>query len=289
MGYQTRRFRFGCHVQSNQLSKRLQLPSRWCVCFSRTDAKKTLYERSNRHEGWNYPQNDGWSDRADCADFHRFRCAAPDEYAYSRGACVSVLRGRMGRHACEMSPKGFSTDIAQDTESRNNLSQIAATASAAGMESIGSLFGDPKETDTAQFATEPEFDLDVKQGFTTGISVSSDSTGQSAEDVMYAYLEAWRNLDFKAMGSLMTEQYRREGHEDPGDGDSINTSDEAPDEVVETGHQLEPVVVEKIIHERRRQSLLVSSEYVGDEFHFPTGTTTEYYRSGNVKVYQHLI
>ena len=186
-------------------------------------------------------------------------------------------------------PKGFSTDIAQDTESRNNLSQIAATASAAGMESIGSLFGDPKETDTAQFATEPEFDLDVKQGFTTGISVSSDSTGQSAEDVMYAYLEAWRNLDFKTMGSLMTEQYRREGHEDPGDGDSINTSDEAPDEVVETGHQLEPVVVEKIIHERRRQSLLVSSEYVGDEFHFQLAQLPSYYRSGNVKVYQHLI
>ena len=112
------------------------------------------------------------------------------------------------------------------------------------------------------------FDLYTVRGFTTDISVSSESTGQSAEDVMYAYFEAWQNLDHKAMGSLMTEQYRRSGHEDPGDGGSINMSDEAPDEVVKTRHQLEPMVVERIIRERQRQSLLVSSEYVGDEFHF---------------------
>ena len=164
-------------------------------------------------------------------------------------------------------PERFPTDTAQDTESWNNLPRIAATASAAGMESIDNLFGEPKETDTAQFATEPKFDLDVEQGFTTGISVSSESTSRSAEDVMYAYFEAWRNLDFKAMGSLMTEQYRREGHEDPGDGGSMNMSDEASDEVVKTSHQLEPTVLERIL-EGRRQALLVSSEYVGDEFHF---------------------
>ena len=44
-------------------------------------------------------------------------------------------------------------------------------------------------------------------------------------------------------------------------------SDEAPNEVVETSHQLEPTVLERIL-EGRRQALLVSSEYVGDEFHF---------------------
>ena len=164
-------------------------------------------------------------------------------------------------------PEGFPTDTAQGAESWNNLPQIAATASAAGMESIDNLFGEPEETDIAQFTTDGEFELDAEQHFTTDISVSSESTGQSAEDVMYAYLEGWRNLDFKAMGSLMTEQYRREGHEDPDDGSSINTSDEAPDEVVETSRQLEPTVLERIL-EGRRQALLVSSEYVGDEFHF---------------------
>ena len=119
-----------------------------------------------------------------------------------------------------------------------------------------------------QFATNGEFDLNIVQGFTTNTSVSSEGTGQSAEDVMYAYLEAWRNVDFKAMGSLMTEQFRREGHEDPGDGDSINMSDEDPDEGVKTMDQLERMAIEEKVRERRKQSLLVSSEYVGDEFHF---------------------
>ena len=158
-------------------------------------------------------------------------------------------------------PEGFPTDTAQGTENWNNLPQIAAMASTAGTEPIDGLFGEPEETDMAQFAIETEFELD----FTTDISVSSESTGQSAEDVMYAYLEGWRNSDHKVMGSLMTEQYRREGHEDPGDGGSINMSDEA-DEVVETRRQLDIVI--KALLELRRQSSLVSSEYVGDEFHF---------------------
>ena len=164
-------------------------------------------------------------------------------------------------------PERFPTDTAQGTENWNNLPQIAAMASTAGTEPIDGLFGEPEGTNMAQFTTDGEFDLYTVRGFTTDISVSSKSTGQSAEDVMYAYLEGWRNLDHKAMGSLMTEQYRREGHEDPGDGDSTNMSDEAPDEVVETSHQLEPTVLERIL-EGRRQALLVSSEYVGDEFHF---------------------
>ena len=162
---------------------------------------------------------------------------------------------------------GLLTDIAQDTESRNNLPQIAA-ASTAGTESVDDFLDQSEETDRAQFVTETGFELHTVEGLTAGISVSSEDTGQSAEDVMYAYFEAWQNLDHKAMGLLMAEQYRRRGHEDPGDGGSINTSDEAPDEGVKTRHQFEPMGVEKIIRERRRQSLLVSSEYVGDEFHF---------------------
>ena len=160
-------------------------------------------------------------------------------------------------------PERFPT---QDTASWNNLPQIAAMASTSRTEPVDDFLGESEETDTAQFATEPEFDLDVGQDFTTGISVSSESTSQSAEDVMYAYLEAWRKSDYKAMGSLMTEQYRREGHEDSGDGGSINTSDEASDEVVETRRELD-LVVEALL-ELRRQSSLVSSEYVGNEFHF---------------------
>ena len=166
------------------------------------------------------------------------------------------------------SPEGLLTDTTQDIESRNNLSQIAAITSTVETEPIDDFFGEPEGTDMSQFTTGGEFDLYTMQGFTTDISVSSESIGQSAEDVMYAYFEAWRNLDYRAMGSVMTEQYRREGHEDPSDGDSIDTSDESPDEVVETMSQFERMAIEEKVRERRKQALLVSSEYVGDEFHF---------------------
>ena len=164
-------------------------------------------------------------------------------------------------------PERFPTDTAQDTASRNNLPQIAAIASTVGTAPIDDFVGEPEETDLSQFTTDGEFNLDIVRGFTTGTSASSESTGQSAEDVMYAYFEAWQELDFKAMGSLMTEQYRREGHE-PSDEDSIDTSDESPAEVVETMSQFERMAIEERVREGRKQALLVSSEYVGDEFHF---------------------
>jgi len=162
----------------------------------------------------------------------------------------------------------FPTNTAQGIDNRNNLPQIAAIESTAGTAPIDDFFAEPEGTDMAQFTIGGRFDIDTVQGFTTDISVSSESTGQSAEDVMYAYFEAWRNLDYRAMGSVMTEQYRREGHEDPSDGDSIDTSDESPGEVVETMPQFERIAIEERVRERRKQALLVSSEYVDDEFHF---------------------
>ncbi len=163
-------------------------------------------------------------------------------------------------------PEGFPTDAAQRTESRNNLLQIATTASIAGTESKDDFFDQSDEMDMVQFTIDREVEIDTEQDFIIDISTSSESVGQSAEDVMYAYFEAWRNSDDKVMGSLMTEQYRREGHEDSGDGSSTDMSDEASEEVVETRRLLEMVIEE--LRELQRQSSLVSSEYVGDEFHF---------------------
>ena len=54
----------------------------------------------------------------------------------------------------------------------------------------------------------------------------------------------------------------------PDDEDSIDTSDESPAEVVETMSQFERMAIEERVREGRKQALLVSSEYVGDEFHF---------------------
>ena len=150
-------------------------------------------------------------------------------------------------------PEGFPTDTTQDAESRGTQPPIATTESAEGMESIDDFFDQREETDTAQFATETEFELDGEQDLTTDISTSSESTSQSAEDVMYAYLEAYRNLDGDALYSLMTEEYR---HNSPRD----NRGDELPLELVEK--------MVELMRERNSQAEVESSKYVSDEFHF---------------------
>ena len=129
-------------------------------------------------------------------------------------------------------------------------------------ESIGDFVDQPDETDMTQFAIETELELNTEQDFTTDIFASSESADQSAEDVMYAYLEAWRDSDYKVIDSLRTEQYRRSIQDNP--ANRVPTSDEAPDEAVEAGLQ----ILEETIRELQKQTLLVSSEYTGDEFHF---------------------
>ena len=166
------------------------------------------------------------------------------------------------------------TDSTQDTEVRDNPPQIAKAESTSEMEPIGDFFGQSDEMDMAQFATEVEFEPEVDQDLFTNTSTLLDNKGQSAEDVMYAYAEAFRNSDSEAMRPLLTEEYMRSGHGDFGDGDgvSIETTrddgsqvsiEEMPAEVLE----LTEIVAESI-PEMQSQAKVASSEYVGDEFHF---------------------
>ena len=170
------------------------------------------------------------------------------------------------------------TDSTQDTESGDTQLQTAASESAGRMEPIDEFFGQSEETDMAQFAAEVEFEPEADQDFSTDISTLLDDEGQAAEDVMYAYVEAWRNSDFKAMHPLLTADMRR-GVPD-GDAEvSIDirevrheSSDDIPDEVHEAMveeemRQLEPLMVVSF-REMQSQSSVVSSKYVGDEFHF---------------------
>ena len=161
------------------------------------------------------------------------------------------------------------TDSTQGTESQDNQPQIASTESAEEKELIDDLFAELDETDMGQFAAEVEFDLGTEWDFTTDTSVLSESTNQSAEDVMYAYVEAFRDSDFEAMSSLGTEEYMRSNHGYYGDSSeiSVDVSDDTPDDVVEIIHQFKPVLGESI-RETISQAEVVSSEYVGDEFHF---------------------
>ncbi len=172
------------------------------------------------------------------------------------------------------SAEGFPADATQDAESRGTQPQTAATKAATGMESIDDFFSQPENTDTAQFATDEEFDLNTEQSFATDTSASSESTNQSAEDVMYAYLDAYRNSDFGIMDSLMTEEYRRSVHGDRGDGawTSIEATrdDGSPiprDEISAESLELAEVIAGSV-SELQSQAEVMSSEYIGDEFHF---------------------
>ncbi len=148
-------------------------------------------------------------------------------------------------------PEGLPTDTTQDTESRGVQPQIVTTESAAGMEPIDDFSDQPDETDMTYLTTETEFEPGAEQDFTTDISVSSDSTSQSAEDVMYAYLEAYRNFDNDALDSLMTEEHRHSYRDN---------ASELPLEIVDE--------IAELMYERNSQAEIESSKYVGDEFHF---------------------
>ena len=92
------------------------------------------------------------------------------------------------------------TDSAQDTGLRDNQSQN----SAAEIELIDDFWDQSEETDTTQLAIDAEFEIDANQDLFAEISTLLDDEGQSAEDVMNAFLEALRSLDAERIRTLMT-------------------------------------------------------------------------------------
>ena len=170
-------------------------------------------------------------------------------------------------------------DSTQDMEVRDNPPQIASAASAEEKELIDDLYAELDETDMAQFATEVEFEPDTDQGFMTDTSTLLDNTGQSAEDVMYAYAEAVKDIDGDAMASLVIGTVREQFEESvPGEVPPkieigrVRNESEMPDGVVEemaeeATRQLEQQLFEPV-RKMYSRTEVVGGEYVGDEFHF---------------------
>ena len=163
-------------------------------------------------------------------------------------------------------------DSTQDTKSGNTQPQIAMTDSAEGMESIDEFFSQSEEKGMGQLATEVEFEPNTDHALSAGTSTLLDDAGQSAEDVMYAYVEAVKNLDGDAIRSLATEEFlssidiRGSGSRIP-----LESIDELSGEI-----PAEALEVFKTMVESARKSVsqteVVSSEYVDDEFHFQLRT-----------------
>ena len=149
-------------------------------------------------------------------------------------------------------------------------------------------------TNTSQLPSESE-----TESSTTDTNSSSGSTGLSAEQVMHAYVEGLRNLDFEAALLLATGDARRWV-----EGQLRSLNRKIPEEEhefmlqnllkeLESDKEMPKVAIEMIVQEFRRkmqpseqekknranlerrfgQVEVVSNEYVGDEFHFRLRTS----------------
>ena len=172
------------------------------------------------------------------------------------------------------------TDSTQDIESRDNQSQTVTVE----MEPTDDFFSRSQETDTTQFAADTESEIDANQDLLAEISALLDDEGRSAEDVMYAYLEALRNLDGEGVRALMAGAIKEEFES----AMLPLLNGELPKEMVDRyyslAHDILPAekandMANKMIQTTKEmarptlrrtfsQADITSSKYVDDEFHF---------------------
>ncbi len=172
------------------------------------------------------------------------------------------------------------TDSTQDVESRDNQSQTVTVE----MEPADDLFSRSQETDATQFAADTESEIDANQDFFADISVLLDDEGRTAEEVMNAYVEALRSLDAEGIRSLVTGAAKQEfesgmlpildGELPKGMEDMYYSvihdilPAEKADEMVADLLQTAKKMMRPTFKQTYGQAEVVSSEHVGDEFHF---------------------
>lgn len=140
------------------------------------------------------------------------------------------------------------------------------------------LEADDAESDIGQLP-EAESRQDTDERVAGNTDALTENTEQSAEEVMNAFLEAFRILDEDAMSSLMTADTDLGGSSSVLEIGGIEIgkvsmapADEVPDEVVvgiveEAGAKLEQMMFPLIL-KMINQAETVDSGHVGDEFHF---------------------
>ena len=233
------------------------------------------------------------------------------------GAVVIILLAFIGTRQFISSREDSSpsVEVVTSTESAQSVAQTAASRKAAvtppsredkpqisaeEMQQIEDFFAQLDEADvqsgtnTSQLPSESE-----TEPSTTDTNSSSGSTGLSAEQVMHAYVEGLRNLDFEAALLLATGDARRWV-----EGQLRSLNRKIPEEEhefmlqnllkeLESDKEMPKVAIEMIVQEFRRkmqpseqekknranlerrfgQVEVVSNEYVGDEFHFRLRTS----------------
>ena len=121
--------------------------------------------------------------------------------------------------------------------------------------------------DPPQPPTESESEIEPTS---TDTDAPSSTTEQSAEDVMNIYIDAFKSLDFEVMGSLMIGVAKDGFEEAAGMGFRLMDPEELKDLPVEMRQMVEQQMRDQMLKHFSGLEI-VSSKYVGDEFHFEIG------------------
>ena len=138
---------------------------------------------------------------------------------------------------------------------------------------INNFFSQFEESDVQseavapQSATESESEIEPTS---TDTDAPSSTTEQSAEDVMNIYIDAFKSLDFEVMGSLMIGVAKDGFEEAAGMGFRLMDPEELKDLPVEMRQMVEQQMRDQMLKHFSGLEI-VSSKYVGDEFHFEIG------------------
>ena len=122
------------------------------------------------------------------------------------------------------------------------------------------------DTDTPQLATDAEIRQNINEEAVSSALTAPERTTQSAEDVMNAYVDAFKKLDFETMGLLMTGS-AKDGFNRAGSMRFPLMDPEGSEELPTEARQ----GLEKMVIEHFSRLTVVNSGYVGDEFHFELG------------------
>lgn len=152
--------------------------------------------------------------------------------------------------------------------------------SAEEMEQVEDFFAQLEEADAQSETDMPQHTTDAEEQDEIYIDEFVADTKQSAEDVMNAYVTAYKKLDFEAMLPLVTGSVRKGvesslrflGGELPDEfvnGIADNIPEEMIDDVLQTMREQMPEAAQKMQDRGVLGQLeIVSSGHVGKEFHF---------------------
>ncbi len=138
---------------------------------------------------------------------------------------------------------------------------------------IQNFFSQFEESDVQSEAVTPhpptESESEIEPT-STDTDAPSSITEQSAEDVMNIYIDAFKSLDFEVMGSLMIGVAKDGFEEAAGMGFPLMDPEELKDLPVEMHQMVEQQMRDQMLKHFSGLEI-VSSKYVGDEFHFEIG------------------